>query len=364
MGVMAKLPKSKHQLQLNLALQGGGAHGAFTWGVLDRLLEEEDIDIVGISGTSAGAMNAAVLIEGYEENGRQGAKDQLAKFWAEISGVSRFLGPTLQSPFGHLADAFQVDYSPVYSAFDMITRMFSPYEMNPLNINPLRGVLETIIDFDRLRTHKLNKHLFVTATNVETGQARVFSCDEISVDVLLASACLPFMFQAVEIEGVPYWDGGYMGNPSIWPLFYKTECDDIMLVQINPIERPGTPKKSIDIVNRLNEISFNSSLLAELRAVNFVKELLEQGKLNSEDYRDVNIHMVNPPSDLHEMTAETKLNASWQFFTFLHQVGRDRTEDWLHQHKSKIGKKSSLDIEKTFLNRPADITHHLKRSHV
>ena len=341
------MPKRPH-LKLNLALQGGGAHGAFTWGVLDRLLEEEDIDIVGISGTSAGAMNAAVMIEGYVEKGRQGAKDQLYKFWEEISSASRFSGSQMQSPFGHMGQAFQVDYSAMYSMFDVLTRMFSPYETNPLNIHPMRGVLETIIDFDRLKKSPI--HLFVTATNVETGQARIFKCEEINVDVLLASACIPSLFQAVEIDGTPFWDGGYMGNPSIWPLFYKTKCNDILLVQINPIERDGTPKKSIDIINRLNEISFNSSLLAELRAINFVKDLLKQGKLKDDEYRDVNMHMVNPPGDLHEMTASSKLNASWEFFTFLHKVGRDRMEEWIKKHKSSIGKASTLDIAKTFLN--------------
>jgi NTE family protein len=347
------MPKKPH-LKLNLALQGGGAHGAFTWGVLDRLLEEEDIEIVGISGTSAGAMNAAVMIEGYVENGRQGAKDQLTKFWEEISGVSRFAGSQMHSPFGHMGQAFQVDYSAMYSMFDVLTRMFSPYETNPLNIHPMRGVLENIIDFERLKDSHIQ--LFVTATNVETGQARIFKCDEITVDVLLASACIPSLFQAVEIEGTPFWDGGYMGNPSIWPLFYKTQCNDILLVQINPIERPGTPKKSIDIINRLNEISFNSSLLAELRAINFVKDLIKQGKLKDNEYRDVNMHMVNPPGDLHEMTASSKLNASWDFFTFLHKIGRERMEHWIKSHKSSIGKASTLDIAKTFLTHHEHIT--------
>lgn len=353
----------KLPIHLNLALQGGGAHGAFTWGVLDRLLEEEDIEIVGISGTSAGAMNAAVLVDGYLDKGRIGAKDQLRAFWEEISGASRILGPNLHSPFGNLSQVFQIDYSAVYSMFDMMTRMFSPYEVNPLNINPLRGVLETIIDFTRLRKDG-GIRLFVTATNVETGQARIFGCEEITVDVLLASACIPFLFQAVEIDGAPFWDGGYMGNPSIWPLFYKTNCNDILLVQINPLERPGTPKKSIDIINRLNEISFNSSLLAEMRAINFVKKLIQEGKLKDNGYHDVNMHMVHPPGDLHEMTASSKLNANWEFFQFLHKIGREQMEAWLKQYKTKIGKSSSLDITKTFLHRRSHATHHISHHEV
>ena len=353
----------KSPLKLNLALQGGGAHGAFTWGVLDRLLEEEDIEIIGISGTSAGAMNAAVLVEGYAENGRQGAKDQLRAFWEEISGASRFFGADLHSPFGQMAQAFQPDFSAMYTMFDMLTRTFSPYETNPLNLNPMRGVLEKIIDFQRLRNHS-SMHLFVTATNVETGQARIFTSKEMHVDVLLASACLPFLFQAVEIDGVPYWDGGYMGNPSIWPLFYKTRCNDILLVQINPIDRVGTPKKSIDIINRLNEISFNSSLLAEMRAIHFVKDLIHEGKLKDNDYHDVNMHMVAPPADLHEMTASSKMNANWEFFSFLHDTGRTRMEEWLKQHKAHIGKESTLNIAKTFLSRPTHATRSIAHQDV
>lgn len=337
---------------LNLALQGGGAHGAFTWGVLDRLLEEEDVQIAAVSGTSAGAMNAAVMADGWVEGGRQGAKDELANFWSEMSGASKALDPWLM-PMNSFTKLFGIDSgSSMYSFMDAMTRTFSPYELNPLNINPLRDVLTKTIDFKRMQACE-HLQIFVTATNVETGQPRVFTRHEITVDALLASACLPFLFQAVEIDGVPYWDGGYVGNPSIWPLYYNSPSGDVLLVQINPVMRKGVPKKALDIVNRQNEISFNSSLIAEMRAINFVRELIEQGKLGAPEYRHINIHMIAPPDGVHEMTADSKMNASWEFFTFLHALGRAETEIWLKANKKMIGVDSTLDIAKTFLSKPA-----------
>lgn len=341
----------KVEKSLNVALQGGGAHGAFSWGVLDRLLEEEDIRIAGVSGTSAGAMNAAVMADGWVEGGRQGAKDQLALFWGEISGASKLLEPWLHTPYGAVEKMFGIDYTPFYSFMDTMTRMFSPYELNPLNLNPLREVLERMIHFKRMQSCE-HVQLFVTATNVETGQPRVFRREEITVDVLLASGCLPFLFQAVEIDGVPYWDGGYMGNPSIWPLYYQTDSQDVLLVQINPVMRKGTPKKAMEIINRLNEISFNSSLISEMRAIQFVRDLIDQGKLDEQEYRKVNMHMIAPPDGVQGLTANTKMNASWEFFRFLHELGRHEMEAWLKANKKMIGVDSTLDIAKTFLAKP------------
>ena len=349
--VPKKAPKQP-KLELNLALQGGGAHGAFTWGVLDRLLDEEDITIKSISGTSAGAMNAAVLIDGYNEGGRPRAKAQLREFWHEISVAAAAVSPLgQQAPSEALASIPGFDWISALNPFDMITRVFSPYEYNPLNYNPLRNVLERVLDVKKLHE---GINLFVTATNVETGEARIFRDGEITIDVLLASACLPFVYQAVEIDGVPYWDGGYMGNPSIWPLIYKSSCNDVLLVQINPIKRAGTPKHAIDIINRVNEISFNSSLIAEMRAINFVRKLIKDGKLDSHEYADMHIHRVLPPADLHEMNATSKMNASWDFFVLLHSIGRTQMDDWLKHNKRFIGKQSSLDIAEHFLAKPSE----------
>lgn len=334
--------KAQHSgLGLDIALQGGGAHGAFTWGVLDRLLEEEDIEIRGISGTSAGAMNAAVLVDGYHKGGRAQAKQQLYKFWHAVSMASGG-GASVGQPVAGM------EWLSGFNPMDMMTRVFSPYEYNPLNYDPLRTVLEGV-----LATHNLNNgiKLFVTATNVETGEARVFKGDEITVDVLMASACLPFISQAVEIDGVPYWDGGYMGNPAIWPLIYGTKCHDVLLVQINPLKRPGTPKTATEIINRVNEISFNSSLISEMRAINFVRKLIKQGTLDSEEYADIRMHRVLPPADFSEMNASSKMNTGWDFFQLLHSVGRKQMEAWLKLNKKHIGKESSLDIEEHFLKK-------------
>jgi NTE family protein len=348
----AKPASKKHVkplFRLNLALQGGGAHGAFTWGVLDRLLEEEDIEIAGISGTSAGAMNAAVLVDGYHEGGRARAKAQLREFWYEISAEAGKISPFGQQEVPEFITQWPgLEWISALNPFDMMSRVFSPYETNPLNYNPLRNVLERLLK---------NKHLqngiplFITATSVETGEARVFREEEVTIDVLLASACLPFVYQAVEVEGKPYWDGGYMGNPAIWPLIYNTECPDVLLVQINPILRAGTPKSAMDIINRVNEISFNSSLIAEMRAINFVRKLIKEGKLSKEEYTDMRMHRVTPPQDLHAMNASSKMNASWEFFQLLHEIGRGQMDEWLKTHKTAIGKRCSLDIEEHFLEK-------------
>jgi NTE family protein len=342
---MAKRTKKKQQL--NLGLQGGGAHGAFTWGVLDRLLEEEDIDIVGMSGTSAGAMNAAVLLDGMVEGGRDHAKSQLAYFWQEIARIGALFNPAPAMPFqGYAPTGLGLDWLAGFNPVDMLTRTFSPYELNPLNINPLRTVLEHVLKVENLHNHI---KLFVSATNVETGQPRIFKSTEITIDVLLASACLPFIFQAVEIEGVPYWDGGYMGNPAIWPLIYQTDCHDVLLVQLNPIVRPGVPKNASDIINRLNEITFNSSLIAEMRAINFVKKLIQEGKLDRAQYRDMHMHLVAPPDGVHDMNASSKMNTDWQFFQMLHQLGRQEMERWIKKHKKDIGQRSTMSIDEHFL---------------
>lgn len=337
--------KKGKRLELDLALQGGGAHGAFTWGVLDRLLEEEDIDITAISGTSAGAMNGAVLIDGYHEGGRQRAKQQLRDFWFEISEIACSFAPFGQpSPMG--SGMAGMDWLASFNPVDMMTRVFSPYEYNPLNYNPLRIVLERILDVRHLQN---GIKLYVTATNVETGEARVFEGKEVTIDALLASACLPFVYQAVEIDGVPYWDGGYMGNPAIWPLIYGTACHDVLLVQINPLVRSGTPKHAIDIINRVNEISFNSSLIAEMRAINFVRKLIEEGRLDNQEYAHMRMHRVMPPEGLQEMNAASKMNANWDFLLSLHSVGWKQMDAWLKENKKHIGNRASVDIGRHFL---------------
>ncbi len=334
---------------INLALQGGGSHGAYTWGVLDRLLEEDGITIEGISGTSAGAINAAVLANGYVLGGAQGAKDALESLWRKISEASCF-SPLHKTVYESYLTGWNLDYSPSYYFVDALSRLVSPYDMNPLNINPLKGVLESVLDLDVLHACSDIK-LFVAATHVESGQARVFGCGEITIDVLLASACLPQMFQAVEIDGEHYWDGGYMGNPVIWPLIYNCDSEDVMLVQINPIHRPGVPKQSLEIANRLNEITFNSSLIAEMRAIDFVSRLLKEKRLEHGRYKDVKVHLVYSPEELKTLNASSKLNGDWDFFQYLRGIGREAAELWLAEHKDDIGRRSTVDIREKFLGR-------------
>ncbi|MCB1808172.1 MAG: patatin-like phospholipase family protein, partial [Candidatus Competibacteraceae bacterium] len=267
---------------INLALQGGGAHGAFTWGVLDRLLTDQRIRIEGISGTSAGAMNAAVLADGMRKGGPEQARQSLHDFWRAVSNSARF-SPLQRTALDALLSNWNLDHSPGYVGFDLLTRLTSPYDLNPLNINPLRDLVAELIDFDSARRCDQVK-LFISATNVHTGRVRVFRQTEITADVLMASACLPLVFQAVEIDNVPYWDGGYTGNPALFPLFYECTSNDIVIVQINPQKINYTPRSAREILNRLNEITFNASIQRELRSIEFVDRLLEQHRLDPEHY--------------------------------------------------------------------------------
>lgn len=333
--------------RINLALQGGGAQGAYTWGVLDRLLEDTRLEIDGISGTSAGAMNAAVLLDGYAKDGREGARKALNTFWYNVSTLGHF-SPIQHAPMQELFKMWNMDWSPTFAFFDVMTRVFSPYQTNPLNINPLKDVLTASVDFERVRNSETIQ-LFVTATSVTTGQPKIFSHNELTVDAIMASACLPFVFQAVEIEGDYYWDGGYMGNPSIWPLSYYCKSSDIIIVEINPIIRKGIPTEGKDIINRLNEISFNSSLISEMRAINFVNRLIAAGHLHDDHYRHLNIHLIQSAKEMLKMNASSKLNVSWEFFCYLHNLGRDAANGWLDKNFEAIGEKSSVNIAEAFL---------------
>jgi len=342
--------------KINLALQGGGAHGAYTWGVLDRLLEEKDLIIEGISGTSAGAMNAAMLVNGFVKGGRDGAKECLEQFWKRISEAAAF-SPLHKTPVDRMMTGWNMDFSPAYHWFDLMSRIFSPYELNPLNINPMRGIIEDMLDIDAVRHGKATK-LFITATHVASGQARVFNSHEINADVLLASACIPFMFQAIEVEGQHYWDGGYMGNPAIWPIIYHCESEDVVLVQINPIHDDKLPKTANEIINRLNEISFNSSLISEMRAIQFVSKLLHKGALDPKRYKDMRVHLIYAAEHIKSLNASSKANADWDFFQYLKNIGRITAEHWIKTHWKDIGVKSTVDIHSKFLCGPGSQPDH------
>lgn len=327
-----------------LALQGGGAHGAFTWGVLDHFLEDGRIEIEAVTGTSAGAMNAVVLADGLIEGGPQGARRQLERFWKTVS-LDSIMSPIQRTLVDRLLGSWSLDNSPGYAWFDFFTRYASPYEFNPLNLNPLKDILESEIDFARLRRDHHFK-LFVAATNVTTGKVKVFARKNLTVEKVLASACLPFLFQAVEIDGVPYWDGGYMGNPVLWPLFYHCSTNDILIIQINPIVRPATPRSAMEIENRLNEITFNAALMGELRMIEFVTRQIDAGRLSTKDYKHLNMHRIDGGEALAALQASTKLNAEWDFLTYLRDLGRKAAHRWLDLHFDDIGARSSFDLKK------------------
>ncbi|MFN3913058.1 patatin-like phospholipase family protein [Hyphomonas sp.] len=331
---MAK-PNGKRR-KISLALQGGGAHGAYTWGVLDRLSAEDSLEITAISATSAGAMNAVAYAAGLSKGGPEGARKELASMWRRISDAGAGLGA----------------FGPV--GFAMATAMqslASPYDLNPFNYNPLRRLVEDEIDFDAVHASGLT--LFVSATNVETGKARVFAREEINADAVLASACLPQAFQAVEIDGHPYWDGGYMGNPSLFPLIYSGAPQDVLLVLLNPLERPGTPKRAGEIQERLNEISFNASLIGELRAIAFVQRLIDDGMLKEpmiKKYRRLNVHAIRGGQDLIAYGLSSKYDTRWRLLTELRDKGHAEADRWLRECAVHVGTKtSSFDIRKEFL---------------
>jgi NTE family protein len=334
--------------KINLALQGGGAHGAFTWGVLDRLLEEERIEIEGISATSAGAMNGTILAYGYAIGGRAGARAALAEFWRRVSRVA-MNSPLQPSWLDRALGNHSLHFSPAFVMLDLMSRLFSPYEFNPFNRNPLKEVLEASVDFAVLRRRENPLKLFLSATNVRTGKVKVFERHEIGPMHVLASGCLPFLFQAVEIDGEHYWDGGYMGNPAIFPLIYGCDCKDIVVVHINPLERDEVPRTAMDILNRVNEISFNSSLMREMRAINFVTRLIDGGIIDGKHLNRVFIHSIFADSVMKKLGASSKLNADWSFLQHLHATGRESAAAWIEASFDRLGVASTVDIRAQYL---------------
>lgn len=332
--------------RIGIAIQGGGAHGAFTWGMLEKFLELSDLEIVGVVGTSAGAMNASCLAYGLNLGGPEKAKETLASFWKKISQKSKFsmLQPSIFDLMMHKGD---MDFSPGYNLFSIMTHVFSPYQLNPLNINPLKEVIEEVIDYDILKKTSKTK-LFLCATNVLTCKPKVFMGEELSADACMASACLPFMFQAVEIDYNAYWDGGYMGNPPIFPLIKHTDVDDILILKINPIKIKDIPKTAKDIEDRINEISFNASLMAEMKMIHFINQLIDKG-VNLEGCRKIRFHAISADEALEDLSISSKLNASWDFLQYLHDVGKRYATEWIDENYECIDVKDSIDVEKVFL---------------
>jgi NTE family protein len=335
--------------RVNLALQGGGAHGAFTWGVLDRLMRDGRIFIDGISGTSAGAMNGVVFTDGFLKNGREGAIEALRDFWHQVSekALLRSNGSGMPSWFNQGDSPWNMDAAPNFMMVDFITRMFSPYQINPFDLNPLRDILAKMIDWPGL-TSRSEIKLFVAASNVRTCKLRVFRTPELSVDALMASACLPLAFRAVEIEGESYWDGGYLGNPAIAPLIQECVSKDVVIVQINPMNRPDVPTTAREILNRINELSFNSTLVREMGAIATISKLIEQGQLVDSPFHRVNFHMIVAEDEMSKLGASSKFNADWGFLSYLYELGVATTDKWLADHFNSIQVESTLDVMKTY----------------
>ena len=343
------MPQNK-QKTVNLALQGGGSHGAFAWGVLDKLLEDGRINIEGICATSAGTMNACALAYGMHKGGPETARETLHDFWWNVHKSGQKYNPMRLTPWERMLPWSK--NNPVgHFMFDTVMRIFSPYQFNPFDFNPLRDVLEKTIDFEALQCCNTVK-LFISATHVKTGKVHIFKTKDITLDVAMASACLPFLFKAVKVKEEEYWDGGYMGNPALFPLFYQTDSRDIVIVHINPIERPETPTTAPEIMDRLNEISFNCSLLQEMRAIAFVKELIEDDMLKDEHknkFKNILLHSVRADKALSNLSIASKFDSDWNFLTDLRDKGRKTMAAWLDKHYKNIGTHSTTNVHTEFL---------------
>jgi NTE family protein len=343
---MAKT-SGKQRKKVALALQGGGAHGAFTWGVLDRLLEDGRFEIEGLSGTSAGGMNAVATAQGLMNGGDDGARKMLNTLWQKISDTARH-SPLKPGPVDRMQGKWTMNNNPSFVAFEYMTRMFSPYEFNPFDQNPLRDVVKELFDFELIQ--KTNSPgVYLAATHVYTGKVKVFDNAEVKPESMLASACLPFMHRAVEVDGEYYWDGGFIGNPVLFPLIENCETSDILLIRINPINRPSLPTHARDILDRLNEITSNASMMREMRAVAFITNLIDEGKIKEGALKRLFIHDIAAESEFQELGFSSKLNADWEFLTHLREVGRRVADEWIDKNFDKIGKESSADIFEEFM---------------
>ena len=326
---------------LNLALQGGGSHGAFTWGVLDRLLEQDALQFEGITGTSAGAVNAVVLTDGLAAGGRDGARDALRAYWRKVSTLAErgLFRPSLLDKGN---PDFGLERSPGFWFLEPMTYFASPYQLNPFNYNPFKDLLAESIDFERVR-RQTDVKLFLCATNVETAKVKIFTGNELRVEHLLASTCLPLLMQAVEVDGQYYWDGSYAGNPAIYPLVYECETRDILMVHITPAERPGVPTTSPAIMNRMQEISFNTALIREMRMIASYNKLIEQGRMSGG--KRMLVHVIEAEEFIRAFSWSSRLNADWDFLLHLHSMGRARADQWLATNFDQLGSESSVDLD-------------------
>ena len=337
---------------INLALQGGGSPGALTWGVLDRILEDETLEIGDISGTSAGAMNAVVLAAGMHTGRREGARAALARFWGAVSDAARF-SPVQRTLTDRLLGRWSLDYSPGYIMVEGLQRFFSPYQLNPLGYDPLRQLLTDHVNFDHVNgCRQIAVH--VTATHVCSGQARIFSRGAVTADAVMASACLPQIAPAVMIDGEAYWDGGYSGNPALAPLLASPRSDDLVIVQINPILRRAVPHSAREIINRVNEISFNAALLKELQAIVLLRRHWREDHDAPAERGAAAalLHLIHVDAEVQDLAASSKMNAERAYLDLLFQRGREWADAWLSAHRDDLGERSTFDPGQ-FFDEPA-----------
>jgi NTE family protein len=341
-----KPEKPQGAKRINLALQGGGTHGAFTWGVLDHLLEDGRLTVEGISGTSAGAVNAVMLADGLKRGGPEEARKRLADFWRAAS-LGGDLPAVQRAVTDRLFSLLPSEGSPSFNWLSAWSQYLSPYDVNPLNINPLKDLIERFVDFEGLRAD--SRQIFIAATNVQTGRLHIFPHEKLTAEAVMASACLPAVFRAVEIDGVPYWDGGYLGNPVLYPFFRSTASEDVLIVQINPLMRKKIPTSTREIMARVSEVTFNSALMGELRAIEFVNRLIEQGRLphgtGPDEYRHIKVHRIVLEGLGERVTAEGNLRNDYESFELLRKLGQRAARRFLDAHFDDIGVQSSVDLK-------------------
>ncbi len=344
----AKAEKKNGKKKVSVALQGGGSHGAFSWGVMDRLLEDGRFEIEGLTGTSAGGMNAVAIAQGLMKGGNQAARDELKAFWQKISDSGKNSPLNHRGPIDKALGKYTMYHSPGFVIFDYLSRMFSPYELNPLQIDPLKDVIASSFDFDALRKFKGVK-VYLCATHVQTGKLRIFGLDEMKIEALQATACLPTIHNAVKVDGEYYWDGGFIGNPVFFPLIYDCESPDIILIQLNPTVREKIPTTAREIGDRLNEITNNASVVREMRAISFISDLIDDGKLDPKETKRVFMHMIEDEDTFADLGWSSKLNTEWDFFMHLFEKGRAAADKWIKENYEHVGKKTTAPLREHFV---------------
>ena len=330
---------------INLALQGGGSHSAFTWGVLDRLLEDERLAFDGITATGAGSINAVVRADGLALGGREAARERLETFWRRMSEIvsTSIIAPSF---FDKINPTFGLEHSPGYLFVDFVSRFMSPYQLNPFDLNPLRNLLNEVVDFQRVRQQQTVK-LFLSATSVRTGKIAIFRTSEITADHVVASDCVPFRTRAPEIDAEHYWDGGFIGNPAIFPVIYECNARDVLLVQLTPAERTDLPTSARAILNRMEEIVFNAALMREMRVIAMITQMIDDGRLS--DTKRMFFHLIEAEDITRVLSASSKMNFDWKFLMYLFEMGRARAEGWLTDKFKLVGVETTLDLHTKYL---------------